>query len=98
MMFFGSEYPIYWDWIFILSVYGVVHFYVSMYGWTLVSISSAGFKQQNVGLILGMIVYMVVLLTGCWTAGFSIELLLIGLVLNRLTSGAYYWYALKSFR
>lgn len=95
LLFFGKEYPIYWNWIIILGIYSVIHLYVSMYGWTLVSLSNVGFKKQNIGLILGIIIYGIILIGGYKLVGFSVELLLVALVLNRLTSGLYYYISLK---
>ena len=92
---FGPEYPIVWDWIIMLSLYGTINFFVSMYGWLLVSISEKGYKRQNAGLIVGIFAYILSVFIGYYVIGFSIDLLLISFIINRTISGLFYYFNLN---
>lgn len=90
LFFFGSEYEVFWSWIMILSFFSVIHFYTALYGWTLISISREGYKKQNIGLIMGILGYILTIVVGIWILGLTIEILFIALVVNRLISGLAY--------
>ncbi len=90
LFLFGSEYEIFWNWIVILSFFSVIHFFTSLYGWTLISISREGYKKQNIGLIAGTFGYIITIVIGISILGLKIEIFFIALVVSRLISGLLY--------
>jgi O-antigen/teichoic acid export membrane protein len=87
ILLYGSQYPLVWSWVLISGVYIVVHFFASLYGWLLSSISKRGYKQYNISFVYGFFVYCVFLGVMFLNNLFSIMVLLMALVIYRFVGG-----------
>lgn len=86
---YGSQYPFVWTWIVCGGVYIVVHFFASLYGMLLSSMSQNGYKLYNVSFLYGAIAYVVVLFFALMINAVSIVTFLCALILYRSVSGIY---------
>jgi len=84
---YGPQYPVVWYWILLASVYIVVHFFASLYGWLLSSISRDGYKRYNLSFVYGGIAYGLFLLIISVNDLFGIAALLMALILYRVVGG-----------
>lgn len=84
---YGSQYQFVWMWVICGGVYITVHFFASLYGMLLSSISGYGYKMYNVSFLYAAIAYSAVLFFALMFDVFSITTFLCALIVYRAVSG-----------
>ncbi len=96
IILYGSQYPVRWYWVVLSGVYIAVHFFASVYGWLLSSISRDGYKKYNLSFVYGSIIYGAFLLIVFINDLFGITALLTALIIYRVVGGIVSFMELKS--
>jgi len=84
---YGSQYQFVWLWVLLAGGYIVVHFFASLYGWLLSSMSRDGYKKHNISFVYGAIVYYGFLGVIFASGFFGITALLVALIIFRAVGG-----------
>lgn len=87
ILMYGDQYPFVWQWVVLGGIYISVHFFASLYGWLLSSISPQGYRQYNVSYFFGFVVYCVVIGVAYILGIFSITSMIIAMILYRAVGG-----------
>ncbi|PID52766.1 MAG: hypothetical protein CR972_00215 [Candidatus Moraniibacteriota bacterium] len=93
---YGKEYTIVWMWIVLGGLYIVVHFFASLYGWMLSSISTKGYKYYNVAFLYGAVAYGSVLVVSLVLDVFSVTSFFIALICYRAVSGTFSFFTVRN--
>lgn len=87
ILLYGDAYPFMWQWIVLGGVYIAVHFFASLYGWILSSMSQRGYKQYNQSYMYGFIFYVGIIAGAYYMYTLTISTFLIALIFYRIVSG-----------
>lgn len=87
VLLYGAQYPFVWLWVLCGGVYIAVHFFASLYGFLLSSISQEGYKMYNVSFLYGAVAYGAVMFFAIMGDFFSITVFLCAFVVFRAVSG-----------
>jgi O-antigen/teichoic acid export membrane protein len=83
-------------WISLGGLYIAVHFFASLYGWLLASISRFGYKTYNTSFIYGFIGYGAILFFGLMLNNVTIATFLCALITYRFIAGVVCFWSLRS--
>jgi O-antigen/teichoic acid export membrane protein len=95
VVLYGNGYPFVWLWILLGGVYMGVHFFASLYGWILSSISQTGYKRYNLSFVFGLIAYASIICVAYVTQAVTITVFLVALITYRTVCGAIAFYHLR---
>jgi O-antigen/teichoic acid export membrane protein len=95
ILVYGDQYPFVWQWVVLGGIYISVHFFASLYGWLLSSISPQGYRQYNVSYFFGFVVYCVVIGVAYMLGIFSITSMIIAMILYRAVGGVIAFYDVR---
>lgn len=84
---YGPAYELHVYWIILFALYATVHFCASIYGWLLASISEYSYRKFNEAHFYGLIAFLSILLTSITFDRFSVEIVIIALIANRIIAG-----------
>lgn len=94
---YGEAYPFVWQWIVLGGIYIAVHFFASLYGWMLSSVSRNGYRQYNMSFFVGFLFYIVVI-GGAYMAGiFSITVMIVAMIIYRMICGVVAYKVIKKW-
>lgn len=95
VMLYGSQYQFVWSWVILSGIYIAVHFFASLYGWLLSSISKGGYKKYNVSFVYGFVIYWAFIWIVFLNNLFGITALLCALVIYRVVGWTVAYFELK---
>ncbi len=87
ILLYGSQYPVVWWWIVLGGIYIAVHFFASLYGWLLSSVSRKGYKKYNLSFVYSFLAYAIILATAFAYDFFGVATLLSALIVYRVVGG-----------
>lgn len=92
---YGDAYQFVWTWVICGGFYIVIHFFASLYGWMLSSVSQSGYKFYNVSFVYGAVAYSTIVFFGFMLDLLSITTFFGALIAYRAVSGGFSFYALR---
>ncbi|MEA3322656.1 MAG: oligosaccharide flippase family protein [Patescibacteria group bacterium] len=95
ILLYGSQYPIVWWWIVLGGIYIAVHFFASLYGWLLSSVSRKGYKKYNLSFVYSFLAYASILAVAFAYDLFGVTVLLVALSVYRIIGGLVSFFELK---
>ena len=96
ILLYGKAYEFVWLWIILGGLYIAVHFFASLYGWLLSSISQHGYKFYNTSFFYGAVAYGTVIAFALVSDTFSITTFFVALILYRMVSGVFCFFAIRN--
>ncbi len=87
ILLYGDAYPFMWQWIVLGGVYISVHFFASLYGWILSSLSQKGYKKYNQSYMYGFAIYAGIIGGAYYMHELTIAMFLIALIFYRIVGG-----------